>query len=184
MVARLQKKFGEDRFRSYTKEPFVIGLVLASRLPKNSETRAKNFLTESRHLHERGGRRLCVIRERSPRHGSASDPSARRLDLRDTERFRQIRDINYRGTRDVGQSHRRFLFGPYELSGDPHGRMPNIRRSPCMRPFISRFTTDMFLNAWRPFRIGSMRALPPASNRLRDGSALARPRSARATPGR
>jgi hypothetical protein len=47
MVARLQKQFGEDHFRSYTKEPFVIGLVLASRLPKSSETRAKNFLLKA-----------------------------------------------------------------------------------------------------------------------------------------
>lgn len=47
MLAQLQKKFGADRFRSYTKEPFVIGLVLASRLPKNAESRAKNFLTKA-----------------------------------------------------------------------------------------------------------------------------------------
>ncbi|MGE5193732.1 MAG: DUF1570 domain-containing protein [Deltaproteobacteria bacterium] len=47
MVARLQKQFGEDLFRGYSREPFVIGLVLASRLPKSSEIRAKNFLTKA-----------------------------------------------------------------------------------------------------------------------------------------
>ncbi len=47
MVARLQKQFGEELFRSYTREPFVIGLVLASRLPKSSENRARNFLTKA-----------------------------------------------------------------------------------------------------------------------------------------
>ncbi len=47
MVGRLQKQFGEELFRSYTREPFVIGLVLASRLPKSSETRARNFLTKA-----------------------------------------------------------------------------------------------------------------------------------------
>jgi hypothetical protein len=47
MTAQLQQQFGEDLFRSYTKEPFVIGLVLASRLPKGSETRAKNLLSKA-----------------------------------------------------------------------------------------------------------------------------------------
>jgi hypothetical protein len=47
IVEQLQKRFGADRFRSYTREPFVIGLVLASPLPKNAETRARNFLTKA-----------------------------------------------------------------------------------------------------------------------------------------
>jgi hypothetical protein len=47
MTAQLQQQFGEDLFRSYSKEPFVIGLVLASRLPKSSETRAKNLLSKA-----------------------------------------------------------------------------------------------------------------------------------------
>jgi hypothetical protein len=47
MTAQLQQQFGEDLFRSHSKEPFVIGLVLASRLPKSSEARAKNLLTKA-----------------------------------------------------------------------------------------------------------------------------------------
>src|SRR4029077_9100715 len=47
MTAQLQKQFGEDLFRSCSKEPFVIGLVLASRLPKSSESRTKNLLTKA-----------------------------------------------------------------------------------------------------------------------------------------
>lgn len=46
-IARLQEKFGDDRFRGYSKDPFVIGLVLATPLPKASDTRAKNFLTRA-----------------------------------------------------------------------------------------------------------------------------------------
>ncbi len=47
MVAQLQKQFGADLFRSYTREPFVIGLVLAAPITKASEVRAKNFLTKA-----------------------------------------------------------------------------------------------------------------------------------------
>ncbi len=40
----LQDEFGAARFRSYVSDPYVIGLVLQSELPKSSEVRAKNFL--------------------------------------------------------------------------------------------------------------------------------------------
>jgi hypothetical protein len=42
----LEKQFGEDLFRSQVKEPYVIGLVLGSPLPKSYENRAKGFLTK------------------------------------------------------------------------------------------------------------------------------------------
>ena len=44
--AALEKQFGADLFRSQSKEPFVIGLVLGSTLPKTYEGRAKGFLTK------------------------------------------------------------------------------------------------------------------------------------------
>jgi hypothetical protein len=44
MAARLQERFGADFFRSYVREPFVLGLVLSSPLPKSSESRARAFL--------------------------------------------------------------------------------------------------------------------------------------------
>jgi len=47
IVARLQQKFGEDLFRSYTQDPFVMGLVLATPLPKSSESRSRNFLRQA-----------------------------------------------------------------------------------------------------------------------------------------
>ena len=47
VAAQLQKRFGEDLFRSITRDPFVIGLVLAAPLPKNSESRAQNFLNQA-----------------------------------------------------------------------------------------------------------------------------------------
>ncbi len=40
----LEDRFGAARFRSYVADPFVVGLVLSSDLPKASEVRAKNFL--------------------------------------------------------------------------------------------------------------------------------------------
>lgn len=47
VVAQLEKQFGAELFRSYQKDPFVMGLVLGSPLPKNSEARAKGFLTKA-----------------------------------------------------------------------------------------------------------------------------------------
>ena len=44
IAAQLQARFGENLFRSITRDPFVIGLVLSSPLPKNSESRAQKFL--------------------------------------------------------------------------------------------------------------------------------------------
>ena len=44
IAAQLQKRFGENLFRSLTRDPFVIGLVLQAPLPKSSESRAQNFL--------------------------------------------------------------------------------------------------------------------------------------------
>lgn len=47
VAARLQARFGEELFRSVTRDPFVIGLVLMAPLPKNAETRAQNFLLQA-----------------------------------------------------------------------------------------------------------------------------------------
>jgi hypothetical protein len=44
IAEKLQKRFGENLFRSLTRDPFVIGLVLQAPLPKSSESRAQNFL--------------------------------------------------------------------------------------------------------------------------------------------
>jgi hypothetical protein len=46
MAARLTQEFTGERFRSYLQEPFVIGLVLGSPLPKASEGAAKAFLRD------------------------------------------------------------------------------------------------------------------------------------------
>ena len=46
MAARLEQEFTAERFRSYLQEPFVIGLVLGSPLPKASEGAAKAFLRD------------------------------------------------------------------------------------------------------------------------------------------
>ena len=47
MAARLEQEFTADRFRSYVQEqPFVIGLVLGSPLPKTSEGAAKALLRD------------------------------------------------------------------------------------------------------------------------------------------
>jgi hypothetical protein len=46
MAARLAQEFTGERFRSYLQEPFVIGLVLGSPLPKASEGAAKAFLRD------------------------------------------------------------------------------------------------------------------------------------------
>jgi hypothetical protein len=44
MAARLEGQFGAERFRSYLQEPFVIGLVLESPLPRTAEGQAKALL--------------------------------------------------------------------------------------------------------------------------------------------
>lgn len=46
MAARLEQEFTAERFRSYLQEPFVIGLVLGSPLPKTSEGSAKALLRD------------------------------------------------------------------------------------------------------------------------------------------
>ncbi len=46
MAARLEEEFTAERFRSYLQEPFVIGLVLGSPLPKTSEGSAKALLRD------------------------------------------------------------------------------------------------------------------------------------------
>jgi hypothetical protein len=47
LCSQLEERFGAELFRSYLKDPFVVGLVLASPLPKSSDSRAKNFLTRA-----------------------------------------------------------------------------------------------------------------------------------------
>jgi len=47
MAARFQEEFTAERFRSYLQDPFVIGLVLGSPLPKTSEGAAKGFLRDA-----------------------------------------------------------------------------------------------------------------------------------------
>lgn len=44
MVKQLTDKFGSDLFRALDEKPYVVGLVLASPLPKNSEFKARSFL--------------------------------------------------------------------------------------------------------------------------------------------
>jgi len=46
MAARLEEEFTAERFRSYLQDPFVIGLVLGSPLPKTSEGAAKALLRD------------------------------------------------------------------------------------------------------------------------------------------
>ncbi|MFN0053649.1 MAG: DUF1570 domain-containing protein [Planctomycetales bacterium] len=47
IATQLEAEFGGDLFRSYVKEPYVIGLVLGTPLPRNSESRAKGVLTKA-----------------------------------------------------------------------------------------------------------------------------------------
>lgn len=44
MIAKLEKQFGEELFRAEVLDPYVMGLVLGSPLPKAAESRATNFL--------------------------------------------------------------------------------------------------------------------------------------------
>jgi hypothetical protein len=44
MSSRLEAEFTAERFRSYVQEPFVIGLVLGSPLPRTSEGQAKGLM--------------------------------------------------------------------------------------------------------------------------------------------
>ena len=44
MAAQLAEEFGVDRFRSQVSEPFVVGLVLATPLQRNEESRARGLL--------------------------------------------------------------------------------------------------------------------------------------------
>jgi len=46
MAARLEQEFTAERFRSYLQDPFVIGLVLGSPLPRTSEGAAKALLRD------------------------------------------------------------------------------------------------------------------------------------------
>jgi hypothetical protein len=47
MIERLTEKFEKDRFRFLEQDPFVVGLVLSSPLPKSSESRVKSFLKKA-----------------------------------------------------------------------------------------------------------------------------------------
>jgi hypothetical protein len=44
MAERLEQEFTAERFRSYIQEPFIIGLVLGSPLPRNAEGQAKALM--------------------------------------------------------------------------------------------------------------------------------------------
>lgn len=47
VAAELEERFGQERFRSYVKSPFVIGLVLAAPLHSSAEGRAKAFMRDA-----------------------------------------------------------------------------------------------------------------------------------------
>lgn len=47
MATSLEDKFGAARFRSYVEEPFVMGLVLSSELPKSADSRVRGFLRKT-----------------------------------------------------------------------------------------------------------------------------------------
>jgi hypothetical protein len=47
MIERLTAKFEKDRFRFLEQDPFVVGLVLSSPLPKSSESHVRSFLKKA-----------------------------------------------------------------------------------------------------------------------------------------
>ena len=80
-AARLEQEFTAERFRSYLQEPFVIGLVLGSPLPKTSEGAAKALLRDVSTFMKNVEGAFRPIRPRRPDRSSVAHPPGDRADL-------------------------------------------------------------------------------------------------------